>query len=332
MRKEIEALMNPQLVRAAASKWSAKGKIELLDDVANYVYQFQDEDGWKILRITHSSHRTEDQIIAELDWVNYLSRQGVPVAPPCLSRNQRLTETFSVQDSYFTAVVFDFAPGQLIENADPKEWNPDLFHQLGAIMGRMHKLSKDYDPSHLTEKRPDWQEEALIKNSRLYLPSELQSAADELADILHQFDQFQLTKDNYGLIHSDVNPTNFHVMDGNITLFDFDDCAYNWFINDIAVVIPLYSKVFSEPNWEEKINEFVYWFLIGYRTENDLDDSWLDFLPTCLRLQNIITLVAMFEANIPGSQYHSFYELVLKTYLEGHPLFEYNFREALKFQ
>jgi Ser/Thr protein kinase RdoA (MazF antagonist) len=71
LKKEIEALMNPQLVSAAASRWSAKGKIELLDDVSNFVYQFQSEDAWKILRITHSSHRTENQIIAELDWVKF---------------------------------------------------------------------------------------------------------------------------------------------------------------------------------------------------------------------------------------------------------------------
>jgi Ser/Thr protein kinase RdoA (MazF antagonist) len=329
LKKEIEALMNPQLVRAAASKWSAKGKIELLDDVANYVYQFQDEDGWKILRITHSSHRTENQIIAELDWVKFLFKNGVQVALPHISMDQHLTETFPVSDSYFTAVVFDFAPGQFVDEADPASWNPDLFHQMGVIMGRMHRLSKDYNPEDLKEKRPNWLEDDLVKNARHYLPTELQTAADDLEELIQRFNQFPLTKETYGLIHSDVNPTNFHVLDGKITLFDFDDCAYNWFVNDIAVVMPLYSSMYSKPDWEEQINGFVYWFMQGYRSENNLDDGWLDFLPTCLRLQNIITLVAMFEANIPGSRYNSFYELVLKTYREGHPLFEFDFRNLL---
>lgn len=325
MKKEIEALMNPRLAQTAASQWTATRKIELLDDVSNFVYQFQSEDTWKILRITHSSHRTENQIIAELDWVKFLSKNGVPVALPLPSKNKKLTETFPVQDSYFTAVVFDFAPGQFIEEADPASWNPDLFYQMGDIMGRMHRVSKDYNPAHLPEKRPDWMEDDLIKNARQYLPSDLQQAADELDKLLHRFNQFPKSKDHYGLIHSDVNPTNFHVLDGEITLFDFDDCAYNWFVNDIAVVMPLYSNMYSKPDWEEQINEFVSWFMRGYRSENNLDDSWLNFLPICLRLQNIITLVAMFEANIPGSRYNSFYELVLKTYREGHPLFEFDF-------
>ncbi|HSM26060.1 MAG TPA: phosphotransferase, partial [Anaerolineaceae bacterium] len=236
MNKEIASLMNPKLVQSAAAQWEGKSKIELLDDVSNYVYQFQREDGWKILRITHSTHRTENQILAELDWINYLFDREVPIALPRRSKNQQFTETFPMKDSYFTAAVFDFAPGQFVEEANPAVWNTDLFYQLGTIMGRMHQMSKVYDPAHLTEKRPSWQEDDLIKNAWHILPAELQSAADEMTAILQQFDQFPATKDNYGLIHSDVNPTNFHVLDGKITLFDFDDCAYNWFINDLAVV------------------------------------------------------------------------------------------------
>ena len=329
MQKEIEALINPKLVRFAASHWSANSKIELLDNVSNFVYQLQAEKDWKILRMTHSSHRSEDQIIAELDWINFLSSHGVPVSLPFPSDNQRFTETFPVKDSYFTAVVFEFAPGQFVETADPALWNPHLFQRLGSIMGLMHRVSKMYDPYYLKKKRPDWQENDLIKNARKYLPPDQMNAADELEEILVQFNQFPKNRDNYGLIHSDINPTNFHVLDGKITLFDFDDCAYNWFVNDIAVVIPLYSSMFSEPDWKNQMNEFVHWFMHGYRMENDLDDGWLAFLPNCLRLQNIITLVAMYEANIPGSQYHSFYELVLKTYREGHPLFDYDFRKAV---
>jgi Ser/Thr protein kinase RdoA (MazF antagonist) len=123
MREEIKILMNNQIIRQAAGLWSGHGKIELLDDVANFVYQFQSEKRWKILRITHSSHRTEDQILAELNWVNYLYDSGVPVVQPYLSNNKRLTEVFPVEDSYFTAVSFTFAPGQLIESADPVQWN-----------------------------------------------------------------------------------------------------------------------------------------------------------------------------------------------------------------
>jgi Ser/Thr protein kinase RdoA (MazF antagonist) len=88
--------------------------------------------------------------------------------------------------------------------------------------------------------------------------------------------------------------------------------------------------MFKKPDWETRLCEFIVSFMRGYKEENHLDDKWLNLLPICMRLQNLITLVAMHQANVPGSQYHSFYELVLKTYREGHPLFDYNYREACK--
>jgi Ser/Thr protein kinase RdoA (MazF antagonist) len=330
MQNEITGLLNNQLISFAATHWSATGKIELLDNVANFVYQFQSGNQWKILRITHCSHRSEDDIIAELDWVNFLHDHGVPVARPYPSTNQRFTETFQVQDSYFTAVAFEFALGQLIESADPGQWNPDLFKSLGRIMGRMHKATKEYNPQHLNQKRLHWYEDDLIRNAATYLPIDQQQAAQELAEIVEQFNQLDASIDHYGLVHSDVNPTNFHVDNGKITLFDFDDCAYNWFINDIAVAMPLYSSMFSKPDWETHLCEYIVCFMRGYEKENHLDDKWLNLLPICMRLQNLITLVAMHQANIPGSQYDSFYELVLKTYREGHPLFEFDFRKVCK--
>ncbi len=180
MREEIKVLINNKIVRQTAALWSGHGKIELLDDVANFVYQFQSEKRWKILRITHSSHRTEDQILAELDWVNCLFDSGVPVSQPYLSNNKRLTEVFSVEDSYFTAVSFAFAPGQLIASADPAQWNTGLFHSLGRLLGKMHQATKAYDPIHLSQRRPHWYEDDLLQNARQYLPPDQMEAADEI--------------------------------------------------------------------------------------------------------------------------------------------------------
>jgi len=74
--------------------------------------------------------------------------------------------------------------------------------------------------------------------------------------LLARFSHNTPTVESYGLVHCDVNPTNFYVNDGQITLFDFDDCAYNWFINDIAVALPMYSDLFAEEGWEAKLTEF----------------------------------------------------------------------------
>jgi hypothetical protein len=61
-----------------------------------------------------------------------------------------------------------------------------------------------------------------------------------------------------------------------------------------------------------------------------LDEGWLEYLPASLRLQNIITLIACHQANVPNSRYRSFYELVLEIYQQGHPLFLFDFCKAYK--
>jgi Ser/Thr protein kinase RdoA (MazF antagonist) len=330
MKEVIISLLRPEVVTEAITQWASIEEATLLDDVTNLVYEFKSPHGRRILRLTHSSHHTEDEIIAELDWINFLIQHGIPANCPVLSRNNRLTERYPVQNSYFVATVFEYAPGHFIDWDNPQEWNPALIQMLGRIMGRMHHVTKQYNPQHLRQKRSHWYEDDLLRNATDYLPINQRQAATDLEKLLLRFSRITPTVDDYGLVHGDVNPTNFHVNDGQLILFDFDDCAYNWLINDIAIALPLYSEVFAYRDWEAKVTEFFQWYMRGYSEENHLDEGWLEYLPASLQLQNIITLIACHQSNVPNSRYHSFYELVLKTYQEGHPLFLFNFRKMYK--
>ena len=330
MEESIASLLRPEYIAEAASQWNATGETVLLDEVTNFVYEFKSQKERRILRLTHNSHHIEDEIIAELDWVNFLIQQGVPASQPLLSKNGRLTERYPVEDSYFIATVFEYAPGHFIDSSNPQEWNPQFFQTLGRTMGRMHCATKHYSATYLRQKRSHWYEEDLLRNANDYLPADQKQAATDMEKLLARFSHNTPTVESYGLVHCDVNPTNFYINDNQITLFDFDDCAYNWFINDIAVALPMYSDLYAEEGWEAKLTEFFRWYMQGYNEENHLDEFWLEYLPDSLRLQNIITLVACYQANVPNSQYQSFYDLVLKIYQQGHPLFAFDFRKAYK--
>jgi Ser/Thr protein kinase RdoA (MazF antagonist) len=229
MKEAIVSLLRPELVTEAATQWASIEEATLLDDVTNFVYEFKSPHGRRILRLTHSSHHTEDEIIAELDWLNFLVQQGIPASCPLLSRNNRPTECYPVQNSYFVATAFEYAPGHFVDWDNPQEWNPALIQMLGRIMGRMHHVTKQYNPQHLKQKRSHWYEDDVLRNAIDYLPPDQRQAAIDLEKLLLRFSQITPTADDYGLIHDDVNPTNFHVNDGQLILFDFDDCAYNWF-------------------------------------------------------------------------------------------------------
>ena len=70
-----------------------------------------------------------------------------------------------------------------------------------------------------------------------------------------------------------------------ITMFDFDDCAYSWFINDIAIVL-FYISMW-QPGSPEFARDFLTAFFRGYRQENTLDVRWLAEIPHFLKLREI---------------------------------------------
>jgi len=73
---------------------------------------------------------------------------------------------------------------------------------------------------------------------------------------------------------------------GNITLFDFDDCVYGWFIYDIAMAL-FYAAPFDSSESPNFAREFMPHFMRGYRRENQLDNAWLQELPYFLKLREI---------------------------------------------
>ena len=67
MEERIVSLLRPEHITEAARQWNVTGEAVLLDDMSNFVYEFPSQDERRILRLTHSSHHTEDEIVVELD-------------------------------------------------------------------------------------------------------------------------------------------------------------------------------------------------------------------------------------------------------------------------
>ncbi len=100
-----------------------------------------------------------------------------------------------------------------------------------------------------------------------------------------------LPRDNggFGLCHSDFHSGNFFVTDeGQITLFDFDDCQYAWYIYDIAMALFYAISMDCQSAEElEAAQTFLTNFLSGYRQEFSLDPVWLQQIPLFLKLREI---------------------------------------------
>jgi Ser/Thr protein kinase RdoA (MazF antagonist) len=247
------------------------------------MYEFyRPQDGEFILRVGHSRRRTPEMIAGEVDWINFLARGGASVSRAILSQNGNLVE--AIDDGHgeqFLATAFIKAPGGPSWETD---WTPAFVQHYGRVIGRIHRLTKDYVPTDPSWQRGEWDAPGNLEIEK-WLPSSESVALQEFQTLLAHFEALTKGPDSYGLIHQDAHGGNFFVHEGQITLFDFDDCVYGWFIYDIAMVL-FYAALFKQ-DMAAFTAEFMQDFLGGYRLENRLEPLWLAELPYFLKLREI---------------------------------------------
>ena len=284
MDPKIVQRYNDDILRQAMLRFGIqKNEIELLDGFESFIYQFKRaQQGEFILRVSHSGRRTPEMIAGEVDWINYLGSGGAQVAQSILSERGNLVE--AIDDGFgeqFLATAFTKAQGNPPRET---EWTPDFVEHYGGVIGRMHALTKDYEPSD-----PSWQRDAWDAPGNLdmekWLPASETVALQKFKDLKRHLDTLPKDRDSYGLIHQDAHGGNFFVHEGKITLFDFDDCVYGWFIYDIAMVL-FYAAMFKQ-DISAYTASFMPYFLRGYSQENRLDPVWLVELPNFLKLREI---------------------------------------------
>jgi len=288
MDSQIIARYNDSILQEAMQRYGiAKHQIQPLDAFESFIYEFERDGSGYILRIGHSFRKSEAFIQAEVDWINYLARGGVSVARAIPSENGRLVE--AIEDNrggQFLVTAFVKAAGQKPWDAG---WTPARYENYGRLIGQMHALAVDYQPDPAF-RRPEWND-ASMNFIELYLPTSDVGGHEAYRSVLEHINALPKDRASYGLIHQDAHQNNFFMdADGSLTLFDFDDCAYSWFISDIAIVLFYISMDAEElgfPSVPTFTQEFMTHFLRGYRQAYTLDTKWLKEIPHFLKLRKL---------------------------------------------
>ena len=285
MEKTIRGKFSEGILQEAMLRFGiASSAIHELGGFESFVYEYEKEDRHYILRISHSSRRTAELIHGEVDWINYLSDSGVSACRAILSDGGQLVEQIPVDDTYFAAVSFEKAKGS---PAGPQAWNAPLFKKMGRMAGRMHSLAKEYKLRNPTWKRPEWHEEVTGTAER-YLPDTKQTIIAKFNQLQHYLHSLPKSRESFGLVHIDFHRGNFFVKDGEIYLFDFDDCQYSWFADDIAIALFYAIPHHCESAEDRKSAQcFFDTFMEGYILENRLDPKWLKQIPYFLKQREI---------------------------------------------
>lgn len=223
---------------ACLERWSETcgGRATLINLSENHTYRVDGPNGVRhILRVHRPGYQTPESIDSELAWIAALEKTGLPLPRALPGRDGALVQDAGGR----SAVLFCFEPGR---EPQPGEDLSGLFRTIGgfAAVAHRHVQSWTLPPGF---ERPHWTETAILDADGLWgdwrqAPGVVGSVRRTLGEVdsrlrlaLHAYGR---GPDRYGLIHADMRLANLLVDDGRVTLIDFDDCGFGWFLYDLA--------------------------------------------------------------------------------------------------
>lgn len=293
MKNDIKSILNLYSAEACTVK-----KIPDHKGGRNCIYVIENAEGEKkVLRISTLEDRTEEDYLAETEFIHFLADNGASVADVFTSINGKFVERI---DGIFIS-MFEFAPGMLISDNGyqyrdgvPLE---EYFFNTGKTLGKIHTLSKKYKPIHHRAQYFDKYNTAYI--DRL-IPDSYADLKDAISRRLHLYASLPRDGNSYGLIHFDFSDGNYHIdMDtGRITVFDFDNCINCWYMFDLANLWTHGAGWFQFEELDKRQKGMKKYFdtiLSGYRTETNISDDMLGQLPLFIDMVLIENVVDEFE-------------------------------------
>jgi len=185
------------------------------------------------LRLTPQAHRTPEQLLAELEFVQYLQARGGPAAGVVAARDGAMLHSIEHEGRAWHAAVFAEAPGDRISWGD-HEHNQRICRAIGEALGRIHALSRTFQPRL---RRFDWREDRGFRQLPERLPDFEAPIKRRAVETFAFLETLPVTSDNFGMIHGDFTPANLRLHEDRITAFDFDDCCYHFYGFDLAVAL-----------------------------------------------------------------------------------------------
>ena len=254
--------------------------VELLNVSENATFLVTDPDaGPSVLRVHRLGYHTEPEIASELAWMEALRAEAgvrTPRVLPAADGRQVVTVPERGGPGAAAArrhcVRFEFLPGtEPGGSAAEPALTAAHFAELGEITARMHRHAREWDrPAWFTRFSWDyaaafgdrarwgrWQDGIGVGPSEHAILSRLDHA---LRDRLRAFGA---GPERYGLVHADTRLANLLVHDGAVSVIDFDDSGFSWYLYDLGTSVSFFEH-------EPQVPGLVGAWLRGYRLAGEL--------------------------------------------------------------
>ena len=238
-----------------------------------------------VLRISAMGDRTEEEYLAETEFVRYLARNGAPVAGVIPSARGKLVERIEQDGTVVFIALFAYAKGMLLSDN-------------GKALGAIHRLSRQYRPVH---RRGAFSDKYTAEYIDGLIPDSYADLKRAICRRLEEYRMLPKDSENYGLVHFDFSDGNYHVdlETGGITVFDFDNCIYCWYMFDLAHLwthgVGWYRHIHSAKQRMACMDQYFGKILEGYRSETDVPEAMLEKLPLFIDMTIIEFVTDEFE-------------------------------------
>jgi Ser/Thr protein kinase RdoA (MazF antagonist) len=256
-----------------------EASVELLNVSENATFLVCDPDtGPSVLRVHRLGYHTEPEIASELAWMDALRAEAGVRTPRVLQAvdGRRVVTVAerggagSLTERY--CVRFEFLPGtEPGGSADDPQLTGAHFAELGEITARMHRHAREWPrPAWFT--RFHWDYAAAFGDQARWGrwqdgigvgPSE-RAILTRLDDVLRaRLTAYGQSPERYGLVHADTRLANLLVHDGSVSVIDFDDSGFSWFLYDLGTSVSFFEH-------EPEVPALVDSWLEGYRRAAEL--------------------------------------------------------------
>ena len=216
-------------------------EVDCINFEFNATFSVSTQSGQKFaLRLNINSTRVLSNILAETQWVRDLARiPSIKVPAPIASLDDQFVVSALHDDSgqIIYGVMYSWLEGEEIGD----EPTLDQLRTVGQAIALMHQNSSDFelrDGAALpTFNDFFWGTEDFLFSSKSALSTEDRTLIEQARDLIMRYTDELYSSSAVHIIHADFHGWNLMWHEGQLSIFDFDDCGYGVEAQDIAVAL-----------------------------------------------------------------------------------------------
>ena len=216
-------------------------EVECINFEFNATFSVTTDSGQRYaLRLNINSTRNEANIVAEVQWVRALSRvSGINVPSPIATLDDQFVISALHEESQqlIYGVMYSWLEGEEIGD----EPTLDQLKLVGRSIALMHENSIDFvlEANAQLPTFDDffWGTEDYLFSDKSTLQAEHKDAIQRAHDLIMKYTEQLYAESAVHIIHADYHGWNLMWHEGQLSIFDFDDCGFGVEAQDLAVAL-----------------------------------------------------------------------------------------------